>query len=89
MIKGVNKKIIEINNTDNIYFDKVIFYLKPNVIELPNAVAEAEAEKYIRLLGLDCYNKQYQMLKFRKKLATFTVLSLLFTIGVCVYFLVK
>jgi len=47
MIKGVNKKIIEINSTGSIYFEKVVFYLKPNVIELPCAVAEVEARRYI------------------------------------------
>ena len=59
MIKGVNKKIIEINNTDSIYFEKAVFYLKPNVIELPYPVARDEAKKYIELLGLeDCEPKR-------------------------------
>lgn len=55
MIKGVNKRIIEINNPESIYFEKAIFYLKPNVRELPTAVTEAEIQKFICRLGLENY----------------------------------
>lgn len=50
MIKGVNKKIIEINHTDSIYFEKAVFYLRPEVRELPAEVSRAEAEKYISMI---------------------------------------
>lgn len=53
MIKGVNKRIIEINNTDSLYFEKAIFYLKPNVRELPTAVTEREIDRFISRIGLD------------------------------------
>ena len=53
MIKGVNKRIIEINNPDSLYFEKAIFYLKPNVRELPTAVAESEVRKYMDRLNLE------------------------------------
>lgn len=52
MIKGVNKKIIEINNPESIYFEKAVFYLRPEVIELPQQVAEEEIERYIARLGI-------------------------------------
>lgn len=55
MIKGVNKRIIEINNPDSIYFEKAIFYLKPSVRELPAAVTEAEIRRYIDKLGIEEY----------------------------------
>ncbi|MBR3283615.1 MAG: hypothetical protein IKI56_10020 [Ruminococcus sp.] len=47
MIKGVTKKIIEINNPDSIYFEKAVFYLRPNVRELPAEISRSEAERYI------------------------------------------
>lgn len=47
MIKGVNRKIIEVNNTDSIYFEKAVFWLRPEVRELPAEISRAEAEKYI------------------------------------------
>lgn len=53
MIKGVNKRIIEINNPDSIYFEKAIFYLKPNVRELPAAVTEREINNFVSQLGLE------------------------------------
>lgn len=53
MVKGVNKKIIEVNNPDSIYFEKAVFYLKPNVHKLPDEVSEREIERYIKNLGLD------------------------------------
>lgn len=52
MIKGVNKRIIEINDTDSIYFEKAVFYLRPEVKELPSEVSNHEAENYIEGLGL-------------------------------------
>lgn len=60
MIKGVNKRIIEINNPESIYFEKAIFYLKPSVRELPAAVTEAEIKKYICRLGLEEYGVRRQ-----------------------------
>ena len=52
MIRGVNKRIIEINDTDSIYFEKAVFYLRPEVKELPSDVSYREAESYIDGLGL-------------------------------------
>lgn len=53
MIKGVNKRVIEINNPDSIYFEKAIFYLKPNVRELPAEVTNREVSRYVSQLGLE------------------------------------
>lgn len=52
MIRGVNKRIIEINDTDSIYFEKAVFYLRPEVKELPSDVSYREAESYIDGFGL-------------------------------------
>ncbi len=35
MIKGVNKKVIEINRPDSAYFERAVLYLKPNVKDIP------------------------------------------------------
>lgn len=58
MIKGVTKKIIEINNPDSIYFERAVFYLRSNVRELPPEVSRAEAHRYISKLGLEYTNKR-------------------------------
>lgn len=55
MIKGVNKKIIEVNNPDSLFFEKAILYVKPNVTVFHEAVSRREAQKLIKNLTLDEY----------------------------------
>lgn len=52
MVKGVNKKIIEVNNPDSIYFEKAVFYLRPEVRTLPDEIARREIDRYISSVGL-------------------------------------
>ncbi|MBR1593030.1 MAG: hypothetical protein IJ666_08505 [Ruminococcus sp.] len=47
MLKGVNRTIIEVNHTDSIYFEKAVFYLRPEVRSLPAEFIRSEADKYI------------------------------------------
>ena len=56
MIKGVNKRIIEINNPDSIYFEKAVFYLKAGVRELPVPVAREEAERILSRYSPEIYD---------------------------------
>lgn len=53
MVKGVNKKIIEINNPQSIFFEKAVFYLKPNVVTLPESVSGMEISRMIQALEAD------------------------------------
>ena len=39
MIKGVNKKVLEINNPQSLYFEKAVLYLKPNMTNIPYKLA--------------------------------------------------
>jgi hypothetical protein len=48
MIKGVNKQIIEINNTDDEIFEKVVFYINPEFSNSQCAELEKKAKKYIK-----------------------------------------
>ncbi len=52
MVKGVNKKIIEVNNPDSIYFEKAVFYLRPEVRTLPDEIARREIDRYVSSMGL-------------------------------------
>lgn len=75
MIKGVNKKIIEINNPDSIYFERAIFYLRPNVRELPQEISNAEISRYVSRLGLE-YVKARRSIRIGKIIiAVFSVLA--------------
>ena len=52
MIKGVNKQIIEINNPDSIYFDKVVFYLRPEVHAIPEEISRREIQRCFASSGI-------------------------------------
>ena len=46
MIKGVNKKVIEINHPDSAYFERAVLYLKPDVKDVPPHAAQMETLDY-------------------------------------------
>lgn len=52
MVKGVNRQVIEINNTDSIYFEKAVFYLKPGVRTLPSEISEREINRIAAQFGM-------------------------------------
>lgn len=81
MIKGVNKKIIEINNPESIYFEKAVFYLRPEVMELPQQVAEEEIERYISRLGISSQKRKSR----NRYLIIMLSLSILFCFGVIIF----
>ncbi len=47
MVKGVNKKVIEINRPDSAYFERAVLYLRPEVSEVPPGAAQHEAEGFL------------------------------------------
>ena len=55
MVKGVNRKIIEINNPDSPYFEKAVLYLKPNITFFSDTVSHKEAQSLINRLTTDEY----------------------------------
>ena len=52
MVKGVNRQVIEINNTDSVYFEKAVFYLKPGVKILPAEISEREINRISAQFGI-------------------------------------
>ena len=51
MIKGVSRTVIEINDTDNKYFEKALFYVRPEFCECSTNLLQTKAKKYIN--GVD------------------------------------
>ncbi|MBQ5910779.1 MAG: hypothetical protein IIW94_02060 [Clostridia bacterium] len=47
MVKGVNKQIIEINDTGNKYFEKVLLFVAPGKKDLPCELLHAKAKEYV------------------------------------------
>ncbi len=54
MIKGVNKKIIEVK-TDSVYFEKAVFYLRPCVRKLPEEVSREETARFVSMIVPDAH----------------------------------
>lgn len=48
MIKGVSKLIIEINNTENAYFEKAILFLRDSSAEADNNDIQQNARAFLR-----------------------------------------
>ena len=45
MLKGVNKRIVEVNDPNSSYFERAVFYLRPEVTIVPDLVSHREAER--------------------------------------------
>ena len=51
MIKGVNRQVLEITNTENPYFERIIFFVKPEYGNEDRAKLKKEAVKYASSAG--------------------------------------
>lgn len=51
MVKAVNKLVLEINNTENQYFEKAILYVRPERSASTNAQLQAGARDYLAKIG--------------------------------------
>ena len=47
MIKGVNRRVVEITSTDNEYFEKAVLYVKADKRDVPAVRLEEEAREYM------------------------------------------
>lgn len=48
MIKGVNKQILEVTNPESPYFEKIIFFVRPQSQKMSEQELKQEAEKISR-----------------------------------------
>ncbi len=79
MVKGVHKKIIEINHPGGDYFEKAVFYLRPGVSQLPPELAEAAAR-----MMLEEFIPQKQGMPRRRKIAVIAgIIIITALISVC------
>ena len=46
MLKGVSHRIIEVNHPDSLYFERAVFYLRPEADDLPVHAALCETERF-------------------------------------------
>ena len=48
MVKGVNKRVIEVNDTGNKYFEKIVFYVTPKYCDL-SPIQLKQATEFLNL----------------------------------------
>lgn len=48
MLRGVNKQIIEINSTDNCYFEKAILFVRPEFSEVSETKLHDNAAEFLK-----------------------------------------
>lgn len=60
MLKGTNKQILEVTNTNSPYFEKIIFFVRPEGQSISEAQLKMEAE---------CISKKMQKPPKQKKTA--------------------
>lgn len=69
MLKGVNKQVLEINETESDYFEKAIFFVKPEF----SGLSEGKLREIARH-ELEAAGKPPMELKLREKSKLLTVL---------------
>lgn len=74
MIKGVNKQILEVTNTENPYFEKIIFFVKPEYKTADRKKLQKEAEALATIT-----QKPPKIKVPKKKIFTIAAGSVLFT----------
>ncbi len=47
VIKGVSRRIIEINRPESPYFERAVLYLRPEMSDAPLRTAQLAAERYL------------------------------------------
>ncbi len=84
MVKGVNKRVIEVNNTGNKFFEKIVFYVTPEYGDL-SAEQLYDAAEYLSLNLCDNASVGVPTLRKKRKKRRFLIFSLA---GMTVLFLI-
>lgn len=78
MIKGVNKQVLEITETENGFFEKAIFFVKPEYTGMSEGRLRETAKNEMKGITKPPSNKFFE----RKKAATWFFYGALFLSGV-------
>ncbi len=83
-LKGVSKKIIEINEPEHEFIEKVYIVLKPNSSSIKISKRKSEAESYVS--NLVCWRKTFLPLDKKLRLIILGTAAL-FAITLALYFI--
>lgn len=90
MIKGVNKQVLEINDRENGFFEKAIFFVKPEYSGFSEGRLRESAKKELSEIGAPPKtNREKRQFALKKLLyaASFSVLGI--ALGMTMAFLIK
>ena len=76
MVKGVNKTVIEVNNTGNKYFEKIVFYVTPQYGNLSAKQLKRAASTFSFNFDNSLSRKPLRKKYKQKKIVTFSLLAL-------------
>ncbi|MCM1024196.1 MAG: hypothetical protein NC395_09080 [Prevotella sp.] len=86
MIKGVNKRVVEITSTDHEYFEKAVLYIKADKSgEAPERLGE-EAKEYLRRIVPVKRKREIPLVfKLAAASAALVLILLIIYLSVCVF----
>ncbi len=89
MVKGVNKQIIEINDTGNKYFERVLLFVVPGKKDLPNELLQKRAREYVIQLSNNLsptvsIREQVMKKRARKKLALISGIVIIISVAAAI-----
>ncbi len=61
MIKGVNRRVVEVHNPQSMYFEKAVFYLKPNLEAIPQQLLTEDARQCFRTYSTPLYRPRVRI----------------------------
>jgi hypothetical protein len=67
LLKGVSKRIIEVNNSDNEYFERILFFIKPNTKEFSDEHILKEAKNFSKFQNKNEYYASLAIKKYRQR----------------------
>ena len=75
MMKGVNKQVLEVTNTENPYFEKIIFFVKPEYKSADRKMLQKQAEALAPIT-----QKPPKMRVSKRQILRVVIYSVLFTL---------
>lgn len=75
MIKGVNKQVLEINETQNTFFEKAIFFVKPEYCGMSEGKLRETARSEIEKAGKPPASREKPLGRLKNYIAYFLFLA--------------
>ena len=82
MVRGVNRSVIEVNDTGNKYFERVLFFVNPEYSCSSEGKLQKAANDYIKNADAHALRRKDKKKSGKKRLVTATVIGSLCAVAV-------